>query len=671
MSLTRAALAATAAGLLALPAAAAPSTGLRYQLKEGLNENAFVQEGPVAAHLLLRSGKVPRILVAFPAGNSGVGLWFKPLDTDAAWTLKASPTPVVRKDAKGRPMYGVVADATVVSPALTIGKAVLSSVRVLRDYQALGTAPAEVDAEPVVAGDTVSWARDRLDGKAGYALSVQVTHGRLEGERMVAGPDGRIGLRITALSGETPLTPFPAGGLLNAAAAADPDARDALTFLSYREKFEAGSWRFNTYFGRDTLMSLRLLMPALTPQAVETGLSAVLARLSPQGEVAHEEDIGEFAVLDHMKANGSRSDAPVYDYKMIDSSYLLAPVASAWLLDDPRAKGRAAAFLAAEGRGRALVANLRLALRSAQAFADDPKPSNLLALKPGVPVGEWRDSNTGLGGGRYPYDVNAILAPAALEAAARLEEAGLLSSYLSADDRALFARAAAMAGVWRAKAPGFFDVHLDHAAAVRAVTDYAAASGVSPKPALASLGDGGTRFHALSLDEAGKPIPVMNSDFGFELLFGRPADAEAMARDVAALMRPFPAGLMTDVGMVVADAAYAPAALQPTFTRAAYHGAVVWSWQQALFAAGLERQLARTDLPPSARASLEASQETLWRAIRATPEMSNSELWSWAYEGGRYRVAPFGASSADADESNAAQLWSTVYLAVKPPARGR
>ena len=141
-----------------------------------------------------------------------------------------------------------------------------------------------------------------------------------------------------------------------------------------------------------------------------------------------------------------------------------------------------------------------------------------------------------------------------------------------------------------------------------------------------------------------------------------------MARDVAALMRPFPAGLMTGVGMVVADAAYAPEALQPTFTRAAYHGAVIWSWQQALFAAGLERQLARTDLTPSARAGLKSAQATLWKAIQATPEMSNSELWSWAYENGRYRVAPFGASGADADESNAAQLWSTVYLAVKPPA---
>ncbi len=30
--------------------------------------------------------------------------------------------------------------------------------------------------------------------------------------------------------------------------------------LTYKEKFTAGSWRFLTYFGRDTLIALRLFM---------------------------------------------------------------------------------------------------------------------------------------------------------------------------------------------------------------------------------------------------------------------------------------------------------------------------------------------------------------------------------------------------------------------------
>ena len=146
------------------------------------------------------------------------------------------------------------------------------------------------------------------------------------------------------------MTPLPEAQLLNTSAEADATARHALTFLSYQEKFLAGSWRFNTYFGRDTLMSVRLLMPVLTPAAVEAGLGAVLTRLSPQGEVAHEEDIGEFAILDHLRAGQSRSDAPVFDYKMIDGSFMLAPVAAEWLLSDARNRSRSASIPGAHGR---------------------------------------------------------------------------------------------------------------------------------------------------------------------------------------------------------------------------------------------------------------------------------------------------------------------------------
>jgi hypothetical protein len=66
-----------------------------------------------------------------------------------------------------------------------------------------------------------------------------------------------------------------------------------------------------------------------------------------------------------------------------------------------------------------------------------------------------------------------------------------------------------------------------------------------------------------------------------------------------------------------------------------------------------------------------AAQTTLWRAIGATRAFANSELWSWAFRDGRYQVVPFGAGKADVDESDAAQLWSTVYLAVRPPASAR
>lgn len=658
----------TMLGAAQLAHGAAPET---FDRSEGLNLNRFVRQGEVAAHIVMRSGTDPRLIVAFPAGNSGVGLWFDPVGAPATWTLDGPATPLTQADAKGRPLHGVRFTATLRTPSLAPKQALLSSIRVLRDYQGQGTAPKNVLIEARTDGNTLAWSRDRLDGAPGYALSVTAVHGALRDGRFVAGPDGDIKLTITALSGETPLTPVSGHALLNDTARDDRAAREALGFLSYREKYLAGSWRFDTYFGRDTLMSVRLLMPALQPAAVETGLRSVLERLSPDGQVAHEEDIGEFAILDHMKTDGSRSDAPVYDYKMVDSDYLLAPVTQAWLLDDARGRARAKAFLADKlgdaHAGDALMRNLRYIAAHTQAFAADPVAANLVSLKPGVPVGDWRDSNDGLGGGRYAYDVNAILIPAALDAASALNRSGLLAPYANAQDKAMLAGLARAAKVWREKAPALFTVHIDATHAKRAIAAYAKATGVPDAPALKAIGNQPVQFQALSLDASGQPIRVQNSDGGFALLFGKPSTAQLDA-EAELLRRPFPAGLMTPVGMLVANPAFATTAEQALFTPGAYHGTVVWSWQQALTAAGLARQLARTDLPVNTRKHVESAQACLWQAIDATRDMSNSELWSWHYATGRYQVAAFGASGKDADESNAAQLWSTVYLAIPEPA---
>lgn len=664
------------AGLLAaVPAVALEPTGARldYQVEEGLNTNRFVREDEVAAHLVLRSGTDARILIAFPAGDSGVGVWFVHRPEKVRWTLDRPPRILHQTDSRGRPLYGLVAEASVESGDLQIREALLSSVRVLRDYQSLGAAPAAVATTPRVQGHTISWSRERLDGAAGYRLALEVTHGTLHGHRIAAGADGRIGLRITGLTGETPLTALSGHELLNELASSDTGARDTLAFLAYREKLLAGSWRFQTYFGRDTLISARLLMPVLSEMAVEAALASVLERISPQGEVAHEEDIGERAVLDHMERDGSRSAAPVLDYKMIDGNYLLAPIATDWLLHDGRGRARAAAFLAASTqrsaerrtRGAALIANLRLVVQSAQGFATQPDAAHLIALKGGFAVGNWRDSESGLGGGRYPYDVNAVLVPAALAAAAQLQDSGLLSPYLSPEEDALLARAGSLARVWRERAPQLFAVQLTRGAAQEAVRNYAASQGIAAEPALEALGDAQLRFAALALDAAGKPIPVMHSDEGFGLLFDE-LDPARVDETVTVLLRPFPAGLMTEIGMLVANPAFCTPQLQASFTRNAYHGTVVWSWQQALFAAGLARQLERGDLPAAVRAHLAAAQRTLWSAIDATATLRNSELWSWSYAAGHYQVAPFGSAAADVDESDAAQLWSTAYLAVRP-----
>ncbi len=305
------------------------------------------------------------------------------------------------------------------------------------------------------------------------------------------------------------------------------------------------------------------------------------------------------------------------------------------------------------------------------AFAADPRARNLVGIKDGRMTGNWRDSEQGLGRGRFAYDVNAALVPAALEAAARLHASKMLDGFLDESGHVALARAASQARVWAEHAPRHFEVVVDAARGRTAIEAYGKEIGVDVAQALHALGSRPLRFHALSLDDAGVAIPILHSDEGFRLLLAEPP-ARELADSIEAIMRPFPAGLLSDAGLLVSNPALAPPELRREFTRFAYHGTVVWSWQQALMAAGFERQLHRADLPAPLRARLESARATLWSVIERTNALRTSELWSWSWtgdaRGGHYRIEPFGRAGADADESNAAQLWSTVYLGLKPPA---
>jgi hypothetical protein len=640
---------------------------LAFRIDEGRNINSFVRQGDVAAHLLLRSGNDPRILVAFPAGNSGVGLWFTHADAPMSWNLAAPPRPVGGSDGQRRPLHGIEFEIETSARELGVRGAVLSSIRVLRDYELLAKAPPEVLVQSRSEGNGLAWARDRLDGKAGYRLTVEAIDGSARADRFIA-VAGKLRLRVRALTGETPLTPL--AGLLTAAAGADARARDALAFLSYQEKFLAGSWRFDTYFGRDTLISALLLAPVLEPTAIESAISCVLDRLAANGEVAHEEDIGEFAVLRNAKEGRGKVDTPIYDYGMVDDDFLLAPLAARWLLDDPRGRARAPAFLSGKGmtqhaRGKLLARNLAWLVERAGPFAREPRAVNLIAIKAGRMTGNWRDSEQGLGRGRYPFDVNAALVPAALAAAARLQASGLLDRYLDASQRRALQHAGAAADTWARRAPALFEMEVKPDRARADIIDYAREVAVDSEPAVRALEDSPSKFHALSLDDHGEPVPIINSDEGFRWLLTEPTPPEL--EQALAIFRPFPAGLLTEAGLLVANPAHAGPSLRREFTRFAYHGTVVWSWQQALLAAGLDRQLRRKDLPAAARAGLERARQQLWAAIDNTRALRTSELWSWSFDQGRYHAEPFGRPGADADESNAAQLWSTVFLGLSPP----
>ncbi|HEY5807263.1 MAG TPA: hypothetical protein VIT67_04820, partial [Povalibacter sp.] len=259
-------------------------------------------------------------------------------------------------------------------------------------------------------------------------------------------------------------------------------------------------------------------------------------------------------------------------------------------------------------------------------------------------------------------------APAAMTAISQFVRSGVLTPYLTSQQQRSLSTTAQMAEVWSRDAPALFRVRLTDADARRRITAYAADIRVSPKAALQALPAGDFVVNAIALDASHQPIPILHSDGGFALLLGDPP-AIQVEQLVDSMLRPFPAGLLTDAGLLVANPVFADATRQRQFGRNAYHGTVIWSWQQALLAAGLERQVARHDLPAATLKRLREAKQRLWAVIENTRELRSSELWSWRFVDGRYRAEPFGQSSSDVDESNAAQLWSTVYLALPAPAR--
>jgi hypothetical protein len=62
---------------------------------------------------------------------------------------------------------------------------------------------------------------------------------------------------------------------------------------------------------------------------------------------------------------------------------------------------------------------------------------------------------------------------------------------------------------------------------------------------------------------------------------------------------------------------------------------------------------------------LKEAQRALWQGILAMRERSSGELWGWQPRNGKAVLTMW--DSAEGDEACAAQLWSTVYLAIKPP----
>lgn len=315
----------------------------------------------------------------------------------------------------------------------------------------------------------------------------------------------------------------------------------------------------------------------------------------------------------------------------------------------------------------------------ATAFAQSGNQTkeNLIHLKEGELVGEWRDSTYGLGGGRIPFDVNTALVPAALRSIAALARESILDFDSGMVDN--------MAQVWEDQTLQLFEVSIPSEEASSRLDSYGESISVPSQSDTLDAGSNVT-FHALALDGNNNlsKVEVMNTDDCFRHFLLNTTNQEQLTSFLNSsannVRRRFPAGLLTDVGLVVANPAYGEEEVYRTnFTTSAYHGTVVWSWQLAMMARGLELQLSRcsSSLIPdfcndtSVYNNVKNAYNALWDVMQENEDVLSNEVWSWTYDQAdeRFRYIDLGQlpppPGNNPTESNAVQLWSLTFLAVK------
>jgi len=427
---------------------------------------------------------------------------------------------------------------------------------------------------------------------------------------------------------------------------------------------------------------------------------------------------------------GEDATAAIFTYPMIDTDFYLPILMDVYFTKYPE---RIEPMLSREA-GSIDMANENmtyadLALSNAQKivnhtapFVDNQTIENLLHLKEGEVVGQWRDSTYGLGNGRIPFDVNCALAPAALRAVSHLAALGgvypnttsrtsVLANYSGWSSLAL-----EFAVTWEEKALPFFELNLTSSDASSRVNNFIQMSTFYDGPSnnesfstYANSPDDTISLYAIALNGSesvandtearSAPVPILHTDTGFHLFLLNLTNtssaeyAETYTRflnsTAHSILREFPSGLLTPSGLVVANPALSNSeVLIANFTNSAYHGTVIWSWQLALMAEGLHRQLAFCNASLDFTAphcvdeyvynTTRAAYNVLWDNIEQNEAQLQSEVWSWKYDssGGNngtsrdgFTTTPLGElppppGVSGSTESNVRQLWSLTFLAV-------
>lgn len=288
-------------------------------------DNYFYSDCNVQAQVVITSPEPdsnlsiisPRLVVAWPGGNSGACAYFQPqTGINGTLTLKLinstdnqSLQPVYAKS-KGKgndsanPFVGVSGTLRLNSSAvLTVP--ILGSVRTIRDFVEGPSLliPKIQDAIKIksIPGGGMALSRLWLDNITTMELGF-VPKKSSCGESSIQIDDKTLSFEAGDYTFYADYN-YPQLTQLNASAVCNLESQDLITtqpstsmslsFLSYKNKLLAGGWRFLTYFGRDSMISALLLQPVLSDLAIEAVIEAVLERINrTDGTIAHEETIG-------------------------------------------------------------------------------------------------------------------------------------------------------------------------------------------------------------------------------------------------------------------------------------------------------------------------------------------------------------------------------------------
>lgn len=346
----------------------------------------------------------------------------------------------------------------------------------------------------------------------------------------------------------------------------------SMELLSSQEKLMAGLPNFATYFGRDMMMSALMLEPVLKPAMLEHVIASVLRKLTPTGEVSHEEGLGGQAIREnaakynqliagYIQQKTKKTDAAANkilaeaeqvlsnlqaiteNYHMVDDDFQLPVLAARYLTNSTISNDRKRKFLQSAIRPGDETTRLTLLLRNlnyvskvSRSYVENPVADNLVSFRKlgehRWHAGSWRDSAVGYANGRFAMDINAIWVPNALASIEKilttLRQIGISIEALQTSapeirstklvEYAHHPEALRQAvTTWR-NAVRHFEVHLSAQEVqrrVRAKLDwFPEAERTYWHKVIANSGadQKGVEFLALSLDEKGQPIPVANTD---------------------------------------------------------------------------------------------------------------------------------------------------------------